>query len=145
MRLFFCTLLLISFTSLNAQNSRLYFTDAPIAESNFDGEELVINDGVKPERNEDVRLLVTYHPNGEVAEIGQVVDNKPDGVWRRYDKNGKIVSQVRYKDGIKRGKWIVRDQDGKLLAKGRYDVNGSKKGVWTYWSSTDNKHYKGSF
>ena len=137
----------MSFTGLNAQNTRLYFNDGPLAQSDFNGEELLINDGKKKVIPDEanIQAVINYHSNGQVAEMGLLVNNKPDGVWRRFDRNGKITSRARYKDGVKRGKWIVRDLDGKLLAKGRYDAKGLKKGVWTYWDSAEQRHYKDQF
>jgi antitoxin component YwqK of YwqJK toxin-antitoxin module len=133
--------------SLCAQNTRLIFSDSPTNYSKFDGEKISFleNKAKKYSDNEDIRIYEKFHENGQLAEVGLIINNKPDGVWKKYDDNGKLIAKTKYKDGKKRGKWIIWNYDGSVLAKGRYNTDGEKTGNWIYWSSVDHKYLEKSF
>lgn len=147
MRYLLLLLSILIYTNVQSQNTKLIFNDSPIDKSDFDGEQIKCNDDRRSnvKSSEEIIPFVLFHDNGQVAEEGLIVNNRPEGVWKKYDKHGNLIGRIKYKEGSKSGKWIVRDQNGKLLAKGRYDNNGNKTGNWTYWSNTDQKYLKGSF
>jgi antitoxin component YwqK of YwqJK toxin-antitoxin module len=133
--------------SLSAQNTRLVFSDSPRNDSDFNGEKISFcqNKAKKYSENEEVRIYQKFHANGQVAELGLIVNNRPEGVWKKYDDNGKLIAKTKYKDGMKRGKWVIWNYDGSVLAKGRYNSEGEKTGNWIYWSSMDHKYLEKSF
>lgn len=134
-------------STISAQNTRIVFSDAPINTSDFDGDQIKNYDsqGVKKEKEEDVRVFEKFHSNGQLSEIGLIVNNKPEGVWKKFDSEGKLIGKTKYKEGSKRGKWVIWNYDGTILAKGRYNKNGQKTGNWIYWSSADQKYLEKSF
>lgn len=42
-----------------------------------------------------------YRENGELYQVGNLVDGKPDGMWSMYDHNGKLLATMEYNMGIK--------------------------------------------
>lgn len=147
MRISLLLLLLISHSFVNAQNTRINFSENSVNSSDFDGDQINCIDKKNSaySSNDILEPYIIYHDNGQVAEEGLIVNNKPEGIWKKYDRNGKIIGRIKYKDGEKSGKWVVRDHNGKLLAKGRYDHYGMKTGNWIYWSSIEEKYIKGSY
>lgn len=145
MRLLFFLFLALSYSTVNSQNTRLNFSNTPMSQSDFDGEQIDCSDPVHRMNEDIIEPYIVYHANGLIAEEGLIVNNKPDGVWKKYDENGKLIGRIKYKNGSKSGKWVVRDNQGNLLAKGRYDNEGLKTGNWIYWSSVDQEYRKGSF
>lgn len=54
----------------------------------------------------------SYHENGQVKEVGQLLDGKPHGEWRTFDENGKPLSEGYFENGEKVGLWKVQALDG---------------------------------
>lgn len=137
---------IISFAA-NAQNTRLVFTDSPVNTSEFDGDQLAFYDSRSSdaEQNEVITPYEKFHANGQLAEKGLIVNNKPEGLWKKYNEDGKIIAKIRYSKGVKTGKWIIWSKDGKVLSKGHYNNEGSKIGNWIVWSSTDDKYLERSY
>jgi antitoxin component YwqK of YwqJK toxin-antitoxin module len=132
--------------NLNAQNTRLVFNDNPVASTSFDGDYMAFYNPDDAKKNEDIILpFQKYHSNGQLAEVGLIVNNKPEGLWKKYNEEGKLIAKIRYCDGVKTGKWIIWSKEGKVLSKGRYDKFGSKKGNWVVWSNTDEKYLENSY
>jgi hypothetical protein len=144
--LLFSALIFISST-IAAQNTRIVFTDVPVSRSNFDGDQITnyATQGTKKGQDEAVRHFEKYHSNGQLAEEGLIVNNRPDGTWKKFDNKGKLIAKTKYRDGQKMGKWIIWNFDGSVLAKGRYNKDGNKTGNWIYWSSIDQKYIEKSF
>ena len=145
-QILFISILLFSISAFS-QNTKVVFNNSPVNTSNFDGEHIAYYDAQadKETTKENVRVYEKFHANGEVAEKGYIVNNKPDGVWKRFDTEGRLVGKTKYKDGLKRGKWIVWNNDGSIIAKGRYNADGNKTGNWIYWSSVDMEYLEKSF
>jgi hypothetical protein len=143
--LLYILLIFISF-SVAAQNTRLVFSDAP-SNSDFDGDQISFYDpqANKDAEQDDVRPYEKYYANGELAESGLIVNNKPEGVWKKFDQEGKLIGKTKYKDGKKTGKWVIWNYDGSVLAKGRYNSDGEKTGNWIYYSSVEHKYLQKSF
>lgn len=137
---------LISF-SVNAQNTRLVFNDSPVKSSDFDGDHMAFYDSrtSEAEQHDIITPFEKFHANGQLAEKGLIVNNKPEGLWKKYDEDGKLISKIRYNDGVKSGKWIVWSKDGKVLSKGHYNNEGAKTGNWIVWSSIDDKYLERSY
>jgi antitoxin component YwqK of YwqJK toxin-antitoxin module len=144
--LFSISLFLFSL-SLSAQNTQLLFSDSPRNNESFNGEKISYakHNADKYSDNEDVRVYEKYHSNGELAEVGLIVNNKPEGIWKKFDQNGKLIAKTKFKEGKKRGKWVIWNYDGSILAKGRYNSEGEKTGNWIYYSSIDQKYLEKSF
>lgn len=68
---------------------------------------------MRVKKGEDVRPFEKYHSNGQLAEEGLIVNNRPDGIWK-YD--GSILAKCQYnKDGEKLPTGFI----GLLLTKNR--------------------------
>lgn len=147
MKQVFVLITLLFSISVSAQNTKAVFHNSPINTSNFDGEHIAYYDSQaeKESTKDAIRTFKKYHANGEIAEIGLIVNNKPEGIWKKYDENGRLLAKTKYKEGVKRGKWVIRNKDGSILAKGRYNTNGEKTGNWIYWSSNDQEYLEKSF
>lgn len=132
--------------AINAQNTQLLFSDNPAA-NNFDGEQMACYDtrASGKEVRENTYLYEVYHENGQLAEIGIIENNQPNGSWEKYNNKGQLIAKTKYKDGVKIGKWIIWNTDGTVLAKGRYNIKGEKKGNWIYWSALDQQYLKKAF
>ncbi len=142
-------LLLISLASfsVNAQNTRLVFNDSPVNSNDFDGDHMAFYDApASTSENPDIITpFEKFHANGQLAEKGLIVNNKPEGLWKKYNEDGKLISKIRYFDGVKTGKWIVWSKEGKVLSKGRYNKEGAKTGNWIVWSAIDDKYLERSY
>lgn len=55
---------------------------------------------------------LVYHPNGNKAQQGQIIDGKPTGAWKQWHSNGQIHWEGSYKDGNRDGIWIKYDAAG---------------------------------
>jgi len=132
---------------LNAQNTRLVFSQYPIDKSGFDGDYIANYDQRKSKNdfNTSEKYFVRFHPNGQKSEEGILVNNKPDGIWKTWNENGKLLSRIKYKNGQKKGKLIVRNNSGTILAKGRYNRFGEKTGTWVCLSSENGTFNKRKF
>lgn len=47
-----------------------------------------------------------YHDNGQIAQTGFLLNNKPHGQWLQYDTTGKKIAAGRYIEGVKHGRWM---------------------------------------
>ena len=50
----------------------------------------------------------SYHLNGQVKEVGEIVKGVPNGVWKTFDDSGKILSEGYFEEGVKVGEWTVK-------------------------------------
>jgi antitoxin component YwqK of YwqJK toxin-antitoxin module len=145
--LFFVTI----FLSFNAfgQNIRLVFDQYYVDRSDFDGEYMSFYDlnRVKNDYNAHLALetFVRYHENGTIAEMGRIVKNKPEGVWKKWDEDGNLIARIKYKDGLKVGKFVTWDAEGNVVAKGSYNKNGERKGIWKYTAIAQDETQRRSF
>ena len=134
MRTILIALLILSGLSISVQNTRLVFDQYYVDNSGFDGDYISNYDlnRTKNDHNTDnaSETYVTYHKNGQIAELGLIKDKKADGVWKKWDENGNLLEKIKYKNGQKTGRLIIRNTKGQLVAKGRYNRNGNKAGTW---------------
>lgn len=98
-----------------------------------------------------------YHYNGKLSSSGVYVNNKKDGLWRKWSEEGMLTDSLVYrddivlsgksffKDGKVSGSWlpsagdtVVRRQmrmDGKLYYEGK-SYAGENEGLWKYYDTT---------
>ena len=43
--------------------------------------------------------MTEYHDNNMVAQTGNLVNNKPDGLWQMFDKQGTLVAEMKFNNG----------------------------------------------
>ena len=67
--------------------------------------------------------------NFHLTNMGNVVNGKKDGIWKKYYKNGQIHKEITYKNGELDGRWIWYYDDGSLEEEGYY-IDGKEEGVW---------------
>lgn len=46
--------------------------------------------------------MTEYYDNGQVHQTGNMINKKPDGVWKMYNRDGTILSEMIYSYGVKR-------------------------------------------
>jgi antitoxin component YwqK of YwqJK toxin-antitoxin module len=149
MRITILTLLILSGISLSAQNTRLVFDQYYVDKSDFDGDYISNYDLNKTDdnlnANETSETYVVYHENGQIAELGLIIDNKAEGVWKTWDENGNLLGRIKYKNGQKTGRLIIKNAKGQLIAKDHYDNNGNKTGIWLMWNPEIKRMLKRDF
>jgi antitoxin component YwqK of YwqJK toxin-antitoxin module len=149
MRIIVLTLLILSGINISAQNTRLVFDQYYVDKSDFDGDYISNYDLNKTKdnlnANEASETYVVYHENGQIAELGLIIDNKAEGVWKTWDENGNLLGRVKYKTGQKNGRFIIKNTKGQLIAKGHYGKNGNKIGKWLLWDSDAKRMIKRDF
>ena len=67
---------------------------------------------------------LVYHPNGQKAAHGQIVDGKPTGTWSHWYANGQLEAEGNYTEGKRDGVWVQFDEAGEKLEEATwvYDV-----------------------
>jgi antitoxin component YwqK of YwqJK toxin-antitoxin module len=99
-------------------------------------------DVVKGVRNGEFKIL---YSEGKPQIVGQMVNNKNEGLWKYYYENSQIESEGNFKNDIPDDTWIWFYLDGKIREKGNY-VSGKRDGRWiTYNESgkiSDEKQFK---
>jgi hypothetical protein len=55
---------------------------------------------------------VSFYANGQVKELRQYKNGKPDGLFRKWIGNGEKQIEGNYKDGKKDGLWFFYNEDG---------------------------------
>ena len=74
-------------------------------------------------------LVESYHENGQLKTIGQIIKGKKNGLWEKYYSNGRQKSIGHYKMGIKEGHWKYYFLNSNLKEEEFYR-NGKKHGLW---------------
>ena len=73
---------------------------------------------------------IFYYPNGKKSSEGNLVNGKPDGIWKSYYENGNLKSEGNRVGGKLEGLWKFYNEDGTLSAEYNYaggNKNGSQK------------------
>jgi len=83
-------------------------------------------DVVEGIKNGDFKIL---YSDGNPQIVGQMVNNKNEGIWKYYYENLRLESEGNFKNDIAEGKWIWYYLDGKLKEQGSY-VSGKRDGTW---------------
>jgi len=149
MRAVYLIFLILSGLTSFAQNTKLVFDQHYVDKSDFDGDYISHYDLNKTKAgynaDEVSETYVVFHENGQIAELGQIINERAEGVWKKWNENGKLLERIKYKNGNKSGKLIVRNKDGKLISKGHYDRKGNKTGVWRFRDPETNQISKRNF
>jgi len=79
-----------------------------------------------------------FHKNGKLAEIGLMINDSRQGLWKEYHESGLLKRICEYKDGIRNGRYELYE-DGVSLSNvykiGHYDY-GTPRGLWrTFFSN----------
>lgn len=131
------------------QNTRLVFDQYYVDKTNFNGDYQSFYDlnSIKNDHNGHLatETFVRYHANGQMAEIGQIINQNPEGIWKKWDENGQLIARLRYKEGQKIGKFVTWDSSGKVISRGYYDHKGKRKGTWKWRGNPKQKIQKKSF
>ncbi|MCU0377967.1 MAG: toxin-antitoxin system YwqK family antitoxin [Bacteroidales bacterium] len=79
---------------------------------------------------------VKHHPNGKVMYEGTFIDDKPTGIFKRYDTDGNIVSELTYIGNTEEVRAMFFYPDGRKAGEGTY-LNKKKEGQWKFYPSTE--------
>ena len=68
---------------------------------------------IKPtfEKDGDMVKATYFHENGEIAQVGNLLNKKPHGEWVSFDADGKKTAVAQYNKGVKVGKWFMWSGD----------------------------------
>jgi antitoxin component YwqK of YwqJK toxin-antitoxin module len=80
-----------------------------------------------------------FYPNGKIMYEGVFRDDKPTGLFKRYNEEGILLSELTYTGGNDEAVAVFYFPDGQKAAEGKY-VTRKKEGLWKFWSSTE-PHY----
>ena len=58
--------------------------------------------------------------NLEYCEYGEIINNKKEGVWKRFDKYGNLIQVTKYVNGLKNGPSVAFYADGMIYSTGYY-------------------------
>lgn len=75
------------------------------------------------------------YPNGKVMYEGTFKNDKPVGVFRRYNNEGILISELTYSDKKDEAAAIFFYADSIKAAEGIY-IARKKEGLWKFWSAT---------
>lgn len=64
------------------------------------------NNQVKTEKVGDLEKVTIFYDNGEVHQVGFILNKKLHGEWKSYDKDGNKTAKATYEHGNKVGKWF---------------------------------------
>jgi antitoxin component YwqK of YwqJK toxin-antitoxin module len=71
---------------------------------------------------------IFYYPNGAKSSEGNLLNGKPDGIWKAYHENGILKSEGNRVNGKLEGAWSFFNEDGSPAAIYNY-VGGTKNGI----------------
>ena len=72
---------------------------------------------------------IFYYPNGQISSEGNMVNAKPDGIWKSYYINGIPKSIGVRKNALLDSVWVFYNEDGKIREKINY-LDGKKNGYY---------------
>lgn len=72
------------------------------------------------------------YTDGQLIEEGRYVNNKREGIWRRYWPNGKPMSEITYVAGLPRGAYKTYYPDGRPEEQGSWDLDRNT-GTFKRW------------
>ncbi len=102
------------------------------------GEKMQVMELDKPITQDSVGIRTIFYKDGQIKEVGQFRNNKPQGLWKSYDENGKIQWEATFKNGINDG-YIKNFGENGGWTETNYK-NGMKEGKYVsyfydYWDS----------
>jgi len=72
---------------------------------------------------------IYYYPNNQISSEGNMIDGRPDGVWKSYFVDGTLKSIGIRKNGVLDSVWIFNNELGFIKNKINY-LNGKKNGYF---------------
>ncbi|GLU43041.1 toxin-antitoxin system YwqK family antitoxin [Allomuricauda sp. NBRC 101325] len=68
---------------------------------------------VKPTYEKEGKMVKAtyYHDNGEIAQVGTMLNGKLHGTWFMFNEQGKKIASGQYENGMKTGKWFFWKED----------------------------------
>ena len=73
--------------------------------------------------------IESYHPNGQLKIIGDLLDGKKVGNWIEYYLSGIKKSEGQFANGKKDGPWVYYFLNANIKEK-QFFINGHKDGLW---------------
>lgn len=64
------------------------------------------NNLVKKENVDDLEKVTIFYDNGEIHQVGYILNDKLHGEWESFDREGNKIAKATYKNGNKVGKWF---------------------------------------
>lgn len=103
-----------------------YINDSLVGISKFYDEDGSLN----LEYNYDTKSAKLYTEGGKHYEMGEVTNDKKNGIWKEYlTKNDKLIADFYYVDDIKNGPCKHFDDDGNISSKGFFKA-GVPDSLW---------------
>ena len=82
---------------------------------------------------------IFYYPNGQISSEGNMVNGKPDGIWKAYFVNGTLKSIGVRKNALLDSVWVFYNEIGKIREKINY-LDGKKNGYYYSFKYFKNKN-----
>ena len=82
------------------------------------------------------------YPNGNLMYEGTFKDDRPVGLFRRYNNEGILLSELNYSDKNDEAGAVFFYPDGTKAAEGTY-VERKKEGLWKFYSGTQPSYLAG--
>ena len=73
--------------------------------------------------------IESYHPNGQLKIVGDLLDGKKVGKWIEYYLTGIKKSKGQFANGKKDGPWVYYFLNANIKEK-QYFIDGHKDGLW---------------
>jgi len=119
------------------------------------------------ERKEEANYK-SHHKNGQLKEIGNLINDKKEGTWKTYYDNGQLANEVSYKKNKKEGLFKEYWLNGHLMREENYKndkkegdskdyfnngqlkfelgwLNDEKEGNWKLYHKNGQLHQQGFF
>ncbi|UOB15983.1 toxin-antitoxin system YwqK family antitoxin [Abyssalbus ytuae] len=63
------------------------------------------------EKEGDMIKATYFHDNGQIAQTGYILNEKPHGEWIAFNAEGEKTAVAQYEEGKKVGKWFMWADD----------------------------------
>lgn len=103
---------------------------------------LAFSQNVTDEQGRKQGLWVRKYPNGNLMYEGTFVDDKPVGLFKRYNEDGILLSELRYSNKNDEAQAIFFYPDGIMAAEGTYMAQ-KKEGLWKFYSDSQPSYLVG--
>ena len=64
--------------------------------------------------------FIKYFENGEIKILGNIVNDKKEGLWYSFNINSNIQQTGNFNNGLEDGEWIFYNSDGSIKKKEIY-------------------------
>ena len=98
----------------------------------------------------------TYHENGQIARVGGIGSQGPEGVFRVYSPSGELIGGEVYQNGLRiaegitepnglrAGDWKLHYDTGELFGEGAYN-EGLRDGPWKFYNRDGSLAQEGNY